>query len=606
MNLRSKQKGTDNAIRWWQSFEQHPQLCWIFSAIWLVFIVWIAFLWHLGDVGLVDETEPLFAEAARQMEVTGNWITPYFDGETRFDKPPLVYWLMAIGYRIIGVNEWAVRLPSALAAIALVLGVFLTLKYFGATEDIFFKNKGEILTSPRQLWLSAWIGSALTAFNLETIIWARTGVSDLLLSGCIGTALLCFFWGYVTSEKYPQAFSYWYLAFYLFLSLAVLTKGPVGIVLPGLIISCFLIYLGNFWSVVKRMNLVWGSLVFFVITLPWYILIYLENGQTFIDSFFGYHNFQRFTTVVNGHDAPWYFYFLIVLGLFFPWSIYLPLAIARMNLFKGDAYKHRQILLRQPRSYHLKLFALFWFVGTFLFFTISVTKLPSYVLPLMPAASILVALTWSEILTTKPTFEQNRGLLISLIINLILVTAIAIAFLSIPQFIGHDPAILDFKESLIASGLTWRGGIIWSIAALSIAYCLIYQKRWRAIFSINLIAFICLIIFVLIPAIFFVDLHRQLPLREIAQTIIKEQKPQEELIMVGFKKPSLVFYTQRSVTFIKQPDDAKNYLNQKVRNQFGSTLLVLRTKEIEQMNLQPQDYQQLNRRGVYRLIRIAR
>lgn len=593
-----KRKGTKNIVRWWQSFEQYPQFCWLISAIWLIFISWIAFLWHLGDVGLVDETEPLFAEAARQMDVTGNWITPYFNGETRFDKPPLVYWLMAIGYQLIGVNEWAVRLPSALAAIALVIGVFFTLKYFGFSNALINENNQAKIK--RQLWFSAWIGSALTAFNVQTIIWAHTGVSDMLLSGCMGTALLCFFWGYVTSEQKAQSFNYWYLAFYILLALAVLTKGPVGIVLPGLIILIFLVYVGNFWSVVKNMNLLGGGLIFLLITLPWYILVYLENGQTYLDSFFGYHNFQRFTDVVNGHDAPWYFYFLIVLGLFAPWSVYLPLAMSKIRFWQRNFWQ------QQPRNHQLGLFALVWFISIFGFFTISITKLPSYVLPLIPAASILVALTWSNILTNKLFAQKKSGLLITIISNLILVTIIAIAFLTAPQFIGKDPAILDFKESLLSSGLSWRGGIIWGLATLLIAYCLLYQKRWYAIFSINLVAFIALIIFVLIPASFFVDQTRQLPLREIAQTIIQEQKPQEELIMVGFKKPSLVFYTQRFVHFIKHPEEANNYLNQKQQEQSNSTssLLVLRTNEIKKMNLQPQNYQQLDRKGVYRLIRI--
>jgi 4-amino-4-deoxy-L-arabinose transferase-like glycosyltransferase len=593
-----KQKGTKNIVRWWQSFEQYPKLCWLISAIWLIFISWLAFLWHLGDVGLVDETEPLFAEAARQMDVTGNWITPYFNGETRFDKPPLVYWLMAIGYQLIGVNEWAVRLPSALAAITLVIGIFFTLKYFGFSNTLIEQNNQAKIK--RQLWFSAWIGSALTAFNVQTIIWAHTGVSDMLLSGCMGTGLLCFFCGYVTSEQKPQAFNYWYLAFYILISLAVLTKGPVGIVLPGLIIFSFLVYVGKFWSIVQKMNLLGGGLIFLLITLPWYILVYLENGQTYLDSFFGYHNFQRFTDVVNGHDAPWYFYFLIVLGLFAPWSVYLPLAMSKVRFWQRNFWQ------QQSRNNQLGLFAFVWFVCIFGFFTISVTKLPSYVLPLMPAASILVALAWSNILTNQLPAQKNSGLLITIISNLILVTLIAIAFFTASQFIGKDPAILDFKESLLSSGLTWRGGIIWGIAAFLIAYCLSYRKRWYAILNINLVAFIGLIIFVLIPASFFIDQTRQLPLREIAQTIIQEQHPQEELIMVGFKKPSLVFYTQRSVNFIKHPEDANYYLNQKQNepSNLNSSLLVLRTKEMKEMNLQPQDYQQLNRRGVYRLIRI--
>src|SRR4028118_2390933 len=107
----------------------------LLSLLWLCAIAWVGFLWNLGNIGLVDETEPLFAEAARQMTLTGDWITPYFNGETRFDKPPLIYWLMAVAYRTLGVNEWAVRLPSALCAIGLTCLGFYTLQQFTHSKE---------------------------------------------------------------------------------------------------------------------------------------------------------------------------------------------------------------------------------------------------------------------------------------------------------------------------------------------------------------------------------------------------------------------------------------------------------------------------------------
>ena len=113
---------------------------WIWALIWLMAINFVAFLWHLGSTSLVDETEPLFAEAARQMSVTNDWITPYFNGVTRFDKPPLIYWLMAIAFKLIGVNEWAVRLPSALSAIALTVMGFVTLQRFGVVVCLLYTS----------------------------------------------------------------------------------------------------------------------------------------------------------------------------------------------------------------------------------------------------------------------------------------------------------------------------------------------------------------------------------------------------------------------------------------------------------------------------------
>ncbi|HAX77717.1 MAG TPA: glycosyltransferase, partial [Cyanobacteria bacterium UBA11372] len=381
--------------KYWQ---QHPRHRWILSILWVLLIGLVAFFWNLGSIGLIDETEPLFAEAARQMTETGDWIVPFFNGKTRFDKPPLVYWLMAIAYKIIGVNEWAVRLPSAIAALGLTALGFYTLRRFAFPQTRLIEPK-----IPNYLWFSAWIGAALIALNPLTIVWARTGVSDMLLVGCMGSALLCFFIGYAQREQVTpgageqggrgekkEEFSPWYVAFYVLSALAVLAKGPVGIVLPGLIIGAFLVYLGKFRLVVRQMRPLLGGLIFAAITVPWYVLVIWKQGDAYINSFFGYHNVQRFTSVVNDHAGPWYFYFLIVLVGFAPWSSYLPLAIARLRFWD------RKYWQAAPAATQLGLFALFWFAGVFGFFTIAVTKLPSYVLPLMPAAAIMVALLWTE------------------------------------------------------------------------------------------------------------------------------------------------------------------------------------------------------------------
>lgn len=121
-----------------------------------------------------------------------SWITLCFNGDTRFDKPILIYWLMAICYKILGVNTWAVRLPSAFSTMGLICLSFYTLLYFGiSTQD-----KQQKLTP--QNWLCALFGAAAIALNTLTIIWARIGAADALLAGCLGGALLSFFIGYAS------------------------------------------------------------------------------------------------------------------------------------------------------------------------------------------------------------------------------------------------------------------------------------------------------------------------------------------------------------------------------------------------------------------------
>ncbi|GAB4467538.1 MAG: hypothetical protein OHK0037_24410 [Elainellaceae cyanobacterium] len=125
---------------WLRHIDKHPTLKWALVAAWLAALCGLCFFWQLGSIGLVDETEPLFAEATRQMVETGDWITPYFNEKPRFDKPPLIYWLMAIAYQAIGANEWAVRLPSALSASALVIFGFFTLLRFGYSRPSLYEE----------------------------------------------------------------------------------------------------------------------------------------------------------------------------------------------------------------------------------------------------------------------------------------------------------------------------------------------------------------------------------------------------------------------------------------------------------------------------------
>ena len=557
---------------WWQDLGKYPGINWQFSLIWLLAISFLGFLWHLGSTGLVDETEPLFAEAARQMTVTGDWITPYFNGETRFDKPPLVYWLMAIGYHLIGVNEWAVRLPSALAAIALMSLGFYTLRYFGFATPAAAKDY-QSKRSQRQLWLSAWGGSAMIALNPQTLVWGRIGVSDMLLSGCMGMALFCFFWGYASKNEQRKQ-NKWYLAFYILLALAVLAKGPVGIVLPGLIILSFLLYVGKFQEVLQEINILTGGLVFLVITLPWYILVIFRNGESYINSFFGYHNVERFTAVVNGHSAPGYFYFLVVAIAFLPWSTFLPLAILRLRFWQ------RGFWCQQPRHSQLGLFAFFWFICIFLFFTVAVTKLPSYVLPLLPAAAVMVALLTSEQMTAdrRQKEQQNLGFLLTGIFNFLILVALAIALIYLPKMIGYDPAVPNIAELFAESGLPLKGGTIWAITAIFVFLFLMKKLSWRWLGITNLIGFITFLILVIFPTSFLLDQLRQQPLRELSTMIKDINKPNEEIIMIGFKKPSVVFYSQKPVTFLRRNQEIIDYFETEKNKQSASDTFLLLTK----------------------------
>ncbi|MDB9312847.1 glycosyltransferase family 39 protein [Spirulina sp. CS-785/01] len=588
--------------RWWLQFEKSPQFTRWFSLLWVAILCVIAFLWQLGTTPLLDETEPLFAEAARQMTETGNWVTPYFNEATRFDKPPLVYWLMAIGYQVIGVNEWAARLPSALAAIALIIFSFFTLRTFGFASPKAAQNEATP-TSQRQLWFTAWVGSALMALNLQMMAWGRIGVSDMLLTGCMDGSLLCFFWGYVQDETHPRPPSFipnrWYIAFFVLLALAVLTKGPVGIVIPGLIILSFLLYLGNLPKVSKEAGLIFGFGLFFLLTIPWFILVILENGQAYIDSFFGYHNLERFTRVVNRHSAPWYFYFLVVFVGFIPWSAYLPLAIARLRVWQRHYWQ------QQPRNAQLGLFAFIWFIAIFLFFSIAVTKLPSYTLPLLPAAAILVALLWSEELS-QPHHGNSKGFLASILLNLLCCIALGVTTYWGGHWIGYDPAAPNMGETILESPFPKIGATLWTLTTLTLLLLLLRRRYWKAIIGVNLLSFALTFVFVIQPIYSIAIQQRQAALKNLAQTAAQVKQPQDELMMIGFMKPSIVFYAQHPVLYFSHTPIALKALRKNANDLSpeDTFLIISRPEKIEEANLQPKDYQLIDQQGEYQLVRV--
>ncbi len=590
----------------WKNIENRPVLAVMLSILWLIIIAGIAFFWHLGNISLIDETEPLFAEASRQMYVTGDWITPYFNGETRFDKPALIYWCQAIAYMIFGVNEWAVRLPSAIAASGLICLAFYTLYWYQAKTD---ELEGRIRPSRR--WLTAGLGAIVIALNPETIAWGRVGVSDMLLTGCMASALLCFFLGYA-QPPLSSVKARWYFLFYVLIGLAILTKGPVGIVLPGFIILLFLVYLGNFWQIVREIHLIRGMLVICAVSVPWYALVTWQNGWDFIDSFFGLHNVERFTDVVNGHSAPWYFYFIVVTVGFAPYSVYLPAAMVRLKFWERKSW------MSTERSQQLGLFAFCWFIGVFSFFTIAVTKLPSYVLPLMPAAGILIALLWSNLIldTVNPTVKkvslpishQSPPILVSSTlmqasgwINVIFTSALGFTLFRVSGLVGEDPAAPNLSQMLQRSNLPVLGGIIWIAAAVIIAILLI-RRRYFHLIGINLLAFTAFMILVLTPALFVLDKSRHLPLKQLSQLAVQVQKPDEELIMLGFKKPSVAFYAQRKINYIRSNKKAADYIENKAKS--DTVLTIAQPKKFPKIGLEPTDYETLASKEAYSLIRI--
>lgn len=584
----------------WESWENYPKLTWGISILGLFLLSAIAFLSHLGDIGLIDKTEPMFVEAARQMHLTGDWITPYWNGETRFDKPPLIYWLIVIAFQTVGVNEWGARLPSAIAAILSTFLVFYTLRYFGGLISL--ETESARTCSPfnstrlrGDIGGGAWWGMAMMTLNPAWIAWGRAGVSDMLLASCMTISLLAFLLAYAQPKTRQQ--KGWYFIFYSFAALAVLAKGPIGIVLPILIIGGFLIYTKQWQKVIWEMQLIKGSLVFLIIAVPWFVLVTMANGQAYLNTFFGHHNFARFTSVVSNHPGPWFYYFPVILVALLPWSVYLPIAIYQVKFWQIQDWRS------QDRSQHLGLFALFWLVIIFVFFSLSATKLPSYILPSIPAGVILISL-WGNQQNNIESEHPKISLpfLITGFVNILVLLILAIASLISPKLVGDDTP--NFSQLLESSHLTTLSGIIWFIASGITLYCLIKPQWRRAVWAGNALGFFAFMALVALPVGQLLDTQRHLPLRQLSTTVRQVHQPNEPLLVIGVFRPSLVYYTQQNIEFMTYNIQQRLLKLFPVNTPVDTILIITRPKDIAKLGLQYSDYQLLQDQGDYQLIRI--
>ncbi len=501
------------------------------------------FLLHLGSTGLVDETPPLFAAAGRAMSDTGDWLTPRVNGLPRYDKPPLIYWLMALGYSIPGLEvidplgTWAARLPSALSSLLMMLFLGDTVMRWPQFCD----------DSPRRTGVLVALAFALSPLVL---VWSRTAVSDALLCSTLGMSLLSHW------RRYVDPFSQSWWSGWIFLGLAILTKGPVALILSFLVICSFTFFERNFTIFVRRICVLPGLLITLLISCPWYLVELIVEGKPFIRSFFGYHNFQRFISVVNSHSEPWWYFFLVMVIGSLPFTPFLLLGLYR-SCCRFFAKTKR--VLRPEET--LMSFSACWLLSILVLFTSAVTKLPSYWLPATPAAAILIGLTVSVL------DQRSKGLFWSWIcvLGLSLFLSITIWLFSYKGLEIYDPEMPSFGKDLLQSGLLNRAAICVSLSVVFGIYFLRRSSSIRLLFmQFPLVAFHLV---ALLPIFNLGDKLRQLPLRKASQLMLSSQRPREQLAMVGVLKPSIHFYTNQIIVFEGRSESSLVNLDDRLRNE---------------------------------------
>ncbi|KEF42876.1 MAG: glycosyl transferase [Cyanobium sp. CACIAM 14] len=502
------------------------------------------FAWQLGSTGLVDETPPLFAASARAMAETGDWLIPHVNGLPRYDKPPLVYWLMAAVYALPGqaqwnpLGTWAACFPSAMAAIGVMLALADTLLRWPqprlpAPEIATHAEAPDPGPRPGVTALTAALAFGLSPL---VIVWGRTAVSDSLFSGLVALSLLLCWQAYADPER-P-----WWLPWPV-LGLAVLAKGPVAVVLLVITLLLFGWLQADLGRLLRRLRPLRGLLITALVAAPWYLLALYSEGRPFWDSFFGYHNLQRFTEVVNRHLQPWWFFLPVMLVASLPVTPLLLVGLARAI---GPLRRAWCPAIPRPPVASLGRFAACWLLAVLLFFTAAATKLPSYWLPATPAAALLIALAAQSGWAGGGRWPWERW---AWALTLLLVTGLGVVFLLAPLWLPliRDPEMPGLAAELQGSPLVLVVAGCWLLAAL-------LGWLWRRRRSpLRLLALqLPLVLFVaaaLVPLVGIGDRLRAEPVRRMAAALLRQARPGEPVAMVGILKPSLHYYSRRVVIY---------------------------------------------------------
>jgi len=325
---------------------------------WLLLAGFCGFLFFFGlaHFGLVGADEPRYAQIAREMLVRHDWITPTLDGRPWLEKPALYYWQAMLAYHIFGVSDSAARLPSAIDATLMIFAVYYFLRRFRPGFEL--------------------DGALMTASLAGVIGFARAASMDMPLSAAFTIALLAWFAWYESGSKR------FLTLFYAFLGLGMLAKGPVAPVLAAIIIVVFVLSIRS-TALLARTLWLPGITLFCAVAVPWYVAVQMRNPE-FFRVFILEHNLARFRTNLYHHTEPlWYFVPVLLLALI-PWTMFVVAAAMEV----ARAWWQRRAI---SSTESLNIFLVIWILIPVIFFSMSQSKLPGYILPALPAGALLVA-----------------------------------------------------------------------------------------------------------------------------------------------------------------------------------------------------------------------
>jgi 4-amino-4-deoxy-L-arabinose transferase-like glycosyltransferase len=330
------------------------------------------FFYGTGQFGLIGADEPRYAQVAREMLERHDWVTPVLSGHPWLEKPPLYYWQAMLVYSVFGVSDVAARIPSAVDASLLIIAVYFFFRRFRRGVEV--------------------DAALITASCAGVIGYARAASMDMALAATFAIGMLAW-WAWRESGKQ------FYLAlFYGFMALGTLAKGPVAPLLAAVIVLLF-VAATHEWELIAKTLWPPGIFLFCVVALPWYVAVEMRNPQ-FFREFILQHNLARFSTNLYHHPEPfWYFVPVTALALV-PWIVFV---IAAFSESARTWWAERKAVPAGPDlELQFNLFACIWLIVPVVFFSLSQSKLPGYILPAVPAGAVLLA----EYLRRRSEYEE--------------------------------------------------------------------------------------------------------------------------------------------------------------------------------------------------------
>jgi len=468
---------------------------------------------RLGGLPLVGADEPRYARIADEMMHESRWVTPVLEGRPWLEKPPLYYWLTIPIFRVAGDGEATARLGPAVAAFWTALVVYWL---------------GSILWSR----LAGLIGASALLTMVGFAAFGRSASTDMPMTACMTTGLAALAVAAVGEKQVLWRL----LAGYVFLGLAVLAKGPVALILAGGVGVCH-------WTIESRMQLrrwhpVAGLAIMLAVSVPWFWLAFRQNGFGFILVFFINHNLARYVTDIHHHTQPLYYFVPITLGLIYPWSAWLIFSASRAGFRK----------LRQWHDWNpANLFLGCWILFPLVFFSISRSKLPGYVLPILPPLALVLGSTFAG------WIEGGRPLRRAAALGHILVSA------------AVGAGVMIALKARYGAG--WEPGALIALLALLPALAggmAAMRGRWRtAVIATAVQGMVAVMAFVVVASPYLASV---LSARDIALAALSNRSNGEEIVTFRYSSHSLDYYTGYQVASeIESPEALEQYADKQHR-----------------------------------------